>query len=61
MVILPVILLLLRSVFTILVCVCVCVCVCVPFQMNLRIAFSVFKELCWDFDGNCIKSVDCLW
>jgi hypothetical protein len=23
--------------------------------------FKVYKELCWNFDGNCIKSVDCFW
>ena len=21
----------------------------------------VFEELCWDFDGGCIESIDCLW
>jgi hypothetical protein len=24
-------------------------------------SFYVFEELCWDFDGDCIKSIDCLW
>jgi hypothetical protein len=24
-------------------------------------SFHVFEELCWDFDGNCIESIDCLW
>jgi hypothetical protein len=24
-------------------------------------SFPVFEELCWDFDGDCIESVDCLW
>jgi hypothetical protein len=23
--------------------------------------FHVFKELCWDFDGDYIESIDCLW
>jgi hypothetical protein len=27
-----------------------------PFQMNLRIVLS----LSWDFDGDCIESIDCL-
>ena len=21
----------------------------------------VFEELCWDYDGDCIESVDCIW
>ena len=24
-------------------------------------SFYVFEELCWDFDGDYIESVDCLW
>jgi hypothetical protein len=24
-------------------------------------SFLVFEELYWDFDGDCIESVDCLW
>ena len=24
-------------------------------------SFHVFEELCWDFDGDCIESIDCLW
>ena len=24
-------------------------------------SFKVCKELCWNFDGNCIESVDCFW
>jgi hypothetical protein len=24
-------------------------------------SFHVFEELCWDFYGDCIESVDCLW
>jgi hypothetical protein len=24
-------------------------------------SFHVFEELCWDFDGDFIESVDCLW
>jgi hypothetical protein len=23
--------------------------------------FHIFEELCWDFDGDCIESIDCLW
>ena len=23
-------------------------------------SFHVFEGLCWDFDGDCIKSIDCL-
>ena len=54
MVIPPSVLLLLRIVFAIL-------CF-MPFQMNLKIAlFHVNEELCWDFDGNCIESVDSFW
>jgi hypothetical protein len=22
---------------------------------------NLFYEACWDFDGDCIKSVDCFW
>jgi hypothetical protein len=41
-----------------------CLCYSVffsPFHMNLRNAFSMSLELCWDFNGDCIESVDCLW
>ena len=31
------------------------------FQMNLKIAFSNSEELSWDFDEDCIESVDCFW
>ena len=24
-------------------------------------SFYVFEELCWDFDGDYIESIDCLW
>jgi hypothetical protein len=24
-------------------------------------SFHVFEELCWEFDGDCIESVDCFW
>jgi hypothetical protein len=24
-------------------------------------SFHIFEELCWDFAGNCIESLDCLW
>ena len=24
-------------------------------------SFEVFEEFCWDFDGHCVESVDCLW
>ena len=24
-------------------------------------SFKVCKELCWNFDGDCIESVDCFW
>ena len=54
MVIPPAILLLLGIVFIILGP--------LPFQMNLRIVFfHVFEELCWDFNEDCLESVDCLW
>jgi hypothetical protein len=28
------------------------------FQMNLQIALSISEELSWNFDGDCIESVD---
>jgi hypothetical protein len=31
------------------------------FQMNLQIALSNSLKLSWNFDGNCIESVDCFW
>ena len=31
------------------------------FQMNLQIAFSNCEELGWNFDEDCIESVDCVW
>ena len=32
------------------------------FHMKLRIIFSkICEELCWNFDGKCIESVDCFW
>ena len=32
------------------------------FQMNLLIALSnTIEELSWNFDGDCIESVDCFW
>jgi hypothetical protein len=24
-------------------------------------SFHNFEELCWDFDGDCVESIDCLW
>ena len=24
-------------------------------------SFKVCKEFCWDFDENCIESIDCFW
>ena len=24
-------------------------------------SFHAFEESCWDFDGDCIESVDCFW
>jgi hypothetical protein len=24
-------------------------------------SFHVFEKLCWDFDGDCIESINCLW
>ena len=29
------------------------------FQMNFLIAPSNYEELSWNFDGDCIESVDC--
>ena len=31
------------------------------FQMNLQIALFNTDELSWNFDGDCIESVDCFW
>jgi hypothetical protein len=31
------------------------------FQMNLQIDRSNCEELSWNFDGDCIESVDCFW
>jgi hypothetical protein len=49
----PEVLLLLRIVFAILGF--------LLFQMNLQIAFSNCEELGWNFDEDCIESVDCVW
>jgi hypothetical protein len=24
-------------------------------------SFKICKKLCWNFDGNCLESVDCFW
>ena len=24
-------------------------------------SFHAFEESCWDFDGDCVESVDCFW
>jgi hypothetical protein len=29
------------------------------FQMNLQIALSISVKMSWNFDGDCIESVDC--
>jgi hypothetical protein len=47
----PEVLLLLRIVFAVLGF--------LLFQMNLQIALSNSEELSWNFDGDCIESVDC--
>jgi hypothetical protein len=51
MVILPEVLLLLRKVFAILGF--------LLFQMNLQIALSNSDEFSWNFNGDCIESVEC--
>jgi hypothetical protein len=51
MVIPPEVLLLLRMVFAVLGI--------LLFQMNFHIALSISEELSWNFDGDCIESVDC--
>jgi hypothetical protein len=33
---------------------------CFPDEFE-NCSFHVFEELCWDFDGDCIGCVDCLW
>jgi hypothetical protein len=51
MVIPPEVLLSLRRVFAILVF--------LLFQLNCLLQFA--EELSWNFDGDCIESVDCFW
>ena len=31
-----------------------------PYEVE-NCSFKVFKELWWNFDGDCIESVDCFW
>jgi hypothetical protein len=31
-----------------------------PYKLNGRF-FNLFNECLWNFDGNCIKHVDCFW
>jgi hypothetical protein len=31
-----------------------------PYEIK-NCSFKVCKELCWNFDGNCIECVDCFW
>ncbi|KAL6086712.1 hypothetical protein STEG23_032488 [Scotinomys teguina] len=31
-----------------------------PYEVE-SCSFQVCEELCWDFDGDCIESVDCFW
>ena len=33
---------------------------CFPYEVKYCL-FKVYKELCWNFDGDCIVSVDCFW
>jgi hypothetical protein len=54
MVIPPAVLLLLRIVFAILNY------FAFPGELE-NCSFHIFEELCWDFDGDCIESIDCLW
>lgn len=35
-------------------------CVCVSIWI-LRFVFNLCEYFCWNFDGNCIRSVDCFW
>ena len=40
-----------------------CFCYCGPFAFPDEFeicSFQVFEELCWDIDGDCIESIDCL-
>jgi hypothetical protein len=38
---------------------CLFVCFACPIKCE-NYSFHVFEELSWNFDGDCIKSVDCL-
>jgi hypothetical protein len=31
-----------------------------PFEIE-NCSFNVFENLCWNFDGDCVDSVDCFW
>jgi hypothetical protein len=31
-----------------------------PYEVE-NFSFQVCEELCWNFDGDCIESVDCFW
>ena len=32
----------------------------IPYEVDYC-SFKVCEELCWDFDGDCIESIDCFW
>ena len=35
---------------------------CLFFQIKVDyFSFKVCEELCWDYDGDCIESIDCFW
>ena len=31
-----------------------------PYEVE-NLSVKVCEQLCWNFDGNCIQSVDCFW
>ena len=31
------------------------------FPYEVDCSFEIFEEFCWDFDEDCIESVDCFW
>ena len=31
-----------------------------PYEVDYC-SFNVFEKLCWEFDGDCIESIDCFW
>ena len=60
----PEVLLLFRIVLALLFYFCCCLFVCFLFVFPNEVencSFKIYKELCWNFDGDGIESVDCFW